>query len=162
MTSRADYTDDEWEALARSPLVAGFAISLADPGGPIELTKETMAAIKSLATPPSDDELLIAVSQYAQAHAKEHANLRKELDLKAATAKDQLTAELTKANEILEAKATPEEAAAFRQWIVEAAQKAADAAKEGGFLGIGATRVSEGELTELSEIRSLLGLDPEG
>lgn len=162
MTSRADYTEDEWEALARSPLVAGFAISLADPGGPIELTKETMAAIKSLATPPSDDELLIAVSQYAQAHAKEHANLRKELDLKAATARDQLTAELTKANEILEAKATPEEAAAFRQWIVEAAQKAADAAKEGGFLGIGATRVSEGELTELSEIRSLLGLDPEG
>jgi hypothetical protein len=162
MTKRADYTDDEWEALARSPLVAGFAISLADPGGPIELSKETMAAIKSLATPPSDEELLIAVSQYAQAHAKEHANLRKELDLKASTARQQLTDELTAVNGILEAKATPEEAAAFRRWLVEAAQKAADAAKEGGFLGIGATRVSEGELTELAEIRQILGLDPEG
>jgi hypothetical protein len=162
MTARADYSDEEWEALARSPLVAGFAISLADPGGPIELTKETVAAIKALATPPSDDELLIAVSQHAQAHAKEHANLRKELGLKAATARRQLTDELTRVNGILEATATPEEAAAFRQWIVEAAQKAADAAKEGGFLGIGATRVSEGELTELSEIRSILGLDPEG
>lgn len=162
MTKRADYTDDEWEALARSPLVAGFAISLADPGGPIELSKETMAAIKSLATPPSDEELLIAVSQYAQARAREHANLRKELDLKASTARQQLTDELTSVNAILEAKATPEEAAAFRLWLVEAAQKAADAAKEGGFLGIGATRVSEGELTELAEIRQILGLDPEG
>lgn len=162
MTKRADYTDDEWEALARSPLVAGFAISLADPGGPIELSKETMAAIKSLATPPSDEELLIAVSQYAQAHAREHANLRKELDLKASTARQQLTDELTSVNAILEAKATPEEAAAFRLWLVEAAKKAADAAKEGGFLGIGATRVSEGELTELAEIREILGLDPEG
>ena len=162
MTTRADYTDEEWEALSRSPLVAGFAISLADPGGPIELTKETMAALASLATPPSDEELLIAVSQHAQAHAKEHANLRKELDLKGATARRQLTDELTSVNAILEAKATPEEAAAFRRWLVEAAQKAADAAKEGGFLGIGATRVSQGELTELSEIRRILGLDPEG
>ena len=162
MTARADYTDEEWEALGRSPLVAGFAISLADPGGPIELTKETMAAIKALATPPSDEELLIAVSQYAQAHAKEHANLRKELDLKASTARRQLTDELTSVNAILEAKATPEEAAAFRQWILQAATTASEAAKEGGFLGIGATRVSEGELTELAEIRQILGLDPEG
>ena len=162
MTARADYTDEEWEALGRSPLVAGFAISLADPGGPIELTKETMAAIKALATPPSDEELLIAVSQYAQAHAKEHANLRKELDLKASTARDQLTTELTKVNGILDAKATPEEAAAFREWLVQAAQQAADAAKEGGFLGIGATRVSEGELAELDDIRRILGLPTEG
>ena len=162
MTARADYTDEEWEALGRSPLVAGFAVSLADPGGPIELTKETMAAIKALATPPSDEELLIAVSQYAQAHAKEHANLRKELDLKASTARDQLTTELTKVNGILDAKATPEEAAAFRQWLVQAAQQAADAAKEGGFLGIGATRVSEGELAELDDIRRILGLPTEG
>ena len=158
MTARADYTDDEWVTLSRSPLVAGFAISLADPGGPIELTKETMAALKALATPPSDEELLIAVSQDAQAHAKEHANLRKELDLKASTARQQITDELTKVNEILTAKATPEEAAAFRQWLVDAAQKAAEAAKEGGFFGIGAVRVSEGELNEMADIRTIMGL----
>lgn len=158
MTARSDYTDDEWQTLTRSPLVAGFAITLADPGGPIELTKETMAAMKALATPPSDEELLIAVSQDAQAHAKENANMRKELDLKAATARQQITDELTKVNGILTAKATPEEAAAFRGWLVDAAQKAAEAAKEGGFMGIGAVRVSEGELKELADIRGILGL----
>ena len=37
MTTKADYTDEEWAALRRAPLVAGLAVSFADPGGPIEL-----------------------------------------------------------------------------------------------------------------------------
>ena len=44
MTTKADYTEDEWAALRRATTVAGFAVSLADPGGPIELTKESVAA----------------------------------------------------------------------------------------------------------------------
>ena len=39
MTSKADYTEDEWVRLRRAPLVAGLAISIADPGGPIELAR---------------------------------------------------------------------------------------------------------------------------
>ena len=37
--------------------------------------------------------------------------------------------EISRANEIVSAKATPEEAEAFRAWIMECAQRAADAAK---------------------------------
>ena len=33
MTSKADFTDEEWTRLKRAPFVAGMAISLADPGG---------------------------------------------------------------------------------------------------------------------------------
>jgi hypothetical protein len=36
MTSRADFTDQEWARLGRAPLLAGLAVSLSDPGGPIE------------------------------------------------------------------------------------------------------------------------------
>ena len=39
MTSKADFTEEEWVRLKRSPFVAGLAISLADPGGPIEAVK---------------------------------------------------------------------------------------------------------------------------
>ena len=35
----------------RAPFVAGLAISLADPGGPIEAAKETMATLKSATNP---------------------------------------------------------------------------------------------------------------
>ena len=34
MTSKTDFSEDEWTRLKRAPFVAGMAISLADPGGP--------------------------------------------------------------------------------------------------------------------------------
>jgi hypothetical protein len=35
MTSKQDFTGEEWTRIRCAPLVAGVAISLADPGGPI-------------------------------------------------------------------------------------------------------------------------------
>ena len=72
---------------------------------------------------------------------------------------EQVVEELGRVNEILDAKATPEEAAAFRQWILQAAQASADAAKEGGFMGIGATRVSEGEKAMIAKLGEVLGVE---
>ena len=43
--------------------------------------------------------------------------------------------ELREVKAIVAAKATPEETAAFGAWLVVSAQAAADAAKEGGFMG---------------------------
>jgi hypothetical protein len=63
MTSKADFTEEEWVGLRRAPFLAGLAISLADPGGPIEMAKETMATLRTVSTPPSQEELLVAVSQ---------------------------------------------------------------------------------------------------
>ena len=34
MTDKSAFTDEEWATLRRSPLVAGMAITIADPGGP--------------------------------------------------------------------------------------------------------------------------------
>lgn len=158
MTGKADYTPEEWAALRRSPFVAALAVSFADPGGPIELTKETMAAQRDVASPPGDHELLIAVSQDALADPKQIRHLKDDLGLKGATARDQIADELARVNGILSAKATPEEAAAFREWLMQTARDAAEAAKEGGFLGIGAVRVSEGEKAMLEKLRGILEL----
>ena len=65
--------------------------------------------------------------------------------------------ELKGVNEILIAKATPEEADAFRRWLLAAAQASADGAKEGGFMGFGAELVSQGEQRMLDELRAALG-----
>jgi hypothetical protein len=48
MTFPTDFTDEERQRLGRAPLVAGMAISLADPGGPIEAVKETNAALRTV------------------------------------------------------------------------------------------------------------------
>src|SRR3954447_22944322 len=55
MTAKADFTEEEWTRLKRAPFVAGMAISLADPGGPIEAVKETSAALKAVRAAESGD-----------------------------------------------------------------------------------------------------------
>jgi hypothetical protein len=73
---------------------------------------------------------------------------------KGANAGVEILEELREVNRIVSDKATPEDAAAVREWLLDAAQEAANAAKEGGFMGSHAERVSEGEqrmLTSLNE-----------
>jgi hypothetical protein len=41
--------------------------------------------------------------------------------------------------------------------MLATAQAAADAAKEGGFMGFGAQQVSEGEQSMLDQVRSVVG-----
>jgi len=74
MTTKSDFTEEEWARIRRAPLVAGMAISLADPGGPIELAKETTASLKSATNPPSREQLLTDIALDIQSMAQERQN----------------------------------------------------------------------------------------
>ena len=152
------FTDDEWDRVRRAPIVAGMAITIADPGGPIEISKEMMATLRAATVPPSQEELLAAVALDIQALAQQKQNpARNFKPTSAATAGTEILDELRAVDAIVAEKATPEETQAFRGWLVMAAQAAADAAKEGGFMGFGAVQVSEGEQKMLDQLRSALG-----
>jgi len=158
MTSKASFTDDEWERVLRAPMVAGMAITIADPGGPIEISKEMMATLRAATVPPSQEELLATVALDIQALMDQKQNpARNFKPTSAATAGTEILDELRAVDAIVAEKATPEETQAFRGWLVMAAQAAADAAKEGGFMGFGAVQVSEGEQAMLDQLRSALG-----
>ena len=158
MTAEAAFTDEEWVRVRRAPMVAGMAISLADPGGPIELSKETMATLRGVGAPPSQDELLLVVSQ-VMAMGQQRENPMKGFEVAdKSQAGAAVLQELRETQDIVEAKATPEEAQAFARWMVEVAQDAADAAKEGGVMGFGAEQVSEGEQRMLDQLRTTLGV----
>ena len=160
MTSKADFTDEEWTRLKRAPFVAGMAISLADPGGPIEAFKETAATLKTvLAAAENGDHgaLVRDVAGDASGALREHQNpLSGFKPQKGATAGVEILDELRAVQAIVSGKATAEEAAGFRQWLLEAAQAAANAAKEGGFMGFHAERVSEGEQRMLDTLAETL------
>jgi hypothetical protein len=160
MTTKEAFTDEEWTRLMRAPFVAGMAISLADPGGPIEAFKETAATLKAVlaAEHGGDSELVAAIAQDAAAHARERKNpLAGFKPTSAATAGVEILDELKAAHGIAAEKATPEEAEALATWLLAVAQSAADAAKEGGFMGFHAERVSQGEQRMLDSIRDALG-----
>jgi hypothetical protein len=156
MTTRTDFTEDEWSRIVRAPFVAGMAISLADPGGPIEATKETMATLKTATNPPSREQLLAEVALEIQAMTQQKQSplggYRPTTD--GAHWGEQVIEELRAVQALVAAKATPDEAAAFGRWMVAAAQAAADAAKEGGFMGFGAQQVSEREEAMLDQVRA--------
>ena len=62
--------------------------------------------------------------------------------------------------ELLERQASPEELAAYREFAITVAQRAAEADKSGGFLGVGGERVTDAESAALAEIAAALGTDP--
>jgi hypothetical protein len=155
MTSKQDFPDEEWIRIRRAPLVAGVAISLADPGGPIEMAKETMATVRSATLPPSQEELLASVALDIQAMTQHKQNPLGDFKPRGG---QQVLEELKAVNQIVTAKATPEEAEAFRRWLLVAAQAAADAGKEGGFMGFGGEQVSAGEQRMLDQVRAALGI----
>jgi hypothetical protein len=159
MTTRADLSEQEWATLVRSPMVAGMAITLADPGGPIEVVKETSAVLKFAIGSSGEqrDDLVGELARSLRELAEQRKNPVGDFKPRGAMAAKEILDELSRANDIVSAKATPEEAEAYRAWIVESAQRAADAAKEGGFMGFRAERVSEGERGMLEQVRAALG-----
>ena len=158
MTTKSDFTDDEWVRVRRAPFVAGMAISLADPGGPIEMAKETMATIKSATNPLSREQLLTEVALDVQAMTQQKQNPVKGFALdKSNKAGPQVLDELRAVQAVVASRATAEEADAFGAWLVSSAQAAADAAKEGGFMGFGAEQVSQGEKDMLEQVRQAVG-----
>src|SRR5271155_4123923 len=54
MATKADFTPDEWKLLLQSPLIAGVAISAADPSGLIGMMKESMASARALIQAKTD------------------------------------------------------------------------------------------------------------
>ena len=160
MTSKADFTEEEWTRLKRGPFVAGMAITLADPGGPIEVAKETMATLKTVlgaAEQGGRGELVDALAREVAEEAKQRKNpLAGFKPSKGASAGVEILDELREVNRIVSEKASPEDAAAMREWLLAAAQEAANAAKEGGFMGFRAERVSEGEQQMLDRLGEVL------
>ena len=159
MTTKADFTEEEWATVVRSPIVAGMAITLADPGGPIEVVKETSAVLKFVTGEGEQrDDLVGEVATEIRSLAQQRTNPVGDFKPRGALAGKQVVDEISRANEIVTAKATPEEAEAFRTWLLECAQRAADAAKEGGFMGFHAERVSKGEKDMLAQLGSALAV----
>jgi hypothetical protein len=159
MTSKADFTDAEWARLERAPIVAGMAISLADPGGPIEAVKESLAAIRTVteaAQSDGGDELVHSVAESVVEKTRHRQSPLGDFKPRGRDAGNEILEELRAVNALVTEKATPEEAAAFRDWLLRAAKQAAEAAKEGGFLGFNAQLVSDGEQRMLDTLGEVL------
>jgi hypothetical protein len=161
VTSRADFTDEEWVRLGRAPLLAGLAITLSDPGGAIEALKESSAALNTVleaAREASFGQFVESVAADVAAMAQRRENPLAGFTPDRRRARDEILDELRAVHALLIEKAAPEDVDDFREWIRIASQRAALAAKEGGFLGFGGEQVSEREQTMLETLGEIFGV----
>src|SRR5688572_24491665 len=132
MSTKADFTDSEWKTLLRAPMIAGMAITFADPGGPIEVLKETSSVLKFVTAESADREDVVGeIARDVRALAQQRKNPLGDFKPRGSLATKEILDELGRAAAIVTEKGTPEEAEAFRAWLLESAKHAAEAAKEG-------------------------------
>lgn len=164
MLTKNDFSSQDWMVLRDLPHWVGFATLLAGASG-LGTVKESMAIAQGIVEGQASSVPLIrdltnrAEMEGAQNSIKEtlggwDARVAKDL-LKKLTL-DRVSGALL----LLRSKGSPEEISAFRQWLYGVAEKVANAAKEGGFLGFGGTRVSEEEQAFLTELKTALQAGP--
>ncbi len=162
MTVKEQFSTEEWMSLLKAPLMAGMAIALASPNDPIGMVKEVFAATKAVVesgTRPDASELLQAV--VAELKAGKNDELKEEMKIDGSSVealRAEVASELDKAVTVLNEKASSGDAQDFKQMLMLAAQKAAEAAKEGGFMGIGGEKVNAAEQQALDDLQQKLGL----
>lgn len=161
MATKADFTADEWNQIRRAPFMAGLAVVAASPSGPFGVIKEMFAVGKMLAevkTQGASSELVKALVADLETGAREQS-APAELQGKAPDqVKSYAIDSCRQVAALVEKKSKPDEAQGFKQWLVSVGQKVAEAAKEGGFLGIGGTRVNEQEAMTIKELSTALGV----
>ena len=162
MATKASFTPEEWRQLLQSPMLAGMAVTAADPSGLFGLVKEGLAASRALAeakTAAAGNELIKAVvAEFETAEGRDAARdglKARFAGAKAADVKPKAIAALREVSTLLATKA-PEDAPAFKAWLEDLARRVAEASKEGGFLGFGGVQVSDAEKATLAEISAAL------
>jgi hypothetical protein len=144
MTGKADFTEEEWETVLKGPPSAGLIVATALRGGTL---RETFAIAKAYVEARQDhgasqllDELVAAKPE------ADHTRFHSVDELKQHGLQN-----LREAVALLEQKATPEEAAEYRRFVLTLAEKVAEAHRESG------VAVSDAEQAAIDEIAAALG-----
>ena len=141
MTTKADFTPEEWELVREGPPTAGLVALMAESGGTF---RESWALAK-------------AYTEARQAHGESElldALVGEKPDLKRYKTPEELDAQglgrLTEAVALLEQRATAAEVDSYRNFALDVAQRVAAAHKEGG------QPVSDAESAAIERVKTIL------
>ena len=150
MASKADFDAEQWQTVTEGPALAGMIVISAQRGGTI---RESMGMARAYQAAreqhPGGDLLSEIVTSPPSIQGKFQS---------AEQLRSEGTQRIRDAVALFEDKA-PEEADAYRGFIVAVAERAAEATKSGDVLGIGGERVSDAESAALDEIAAAAGTE---
>jgi hypothetical protein len=155
MATDKDFAAPDWQRIEAAPFMAGLAISYGDLSSKVGIADEANAsgaAIKAGASSASE-----VVRTMAQRFAQGHRPTLPSIPNQPAEAQAALIDGCKSALALVASKA-PGEANDYASFLLDVARAAAGAAREGGFLGVGIKKVSEGEERALASLALALGL----
>lgn len=150
MTTKAVFNAEEWADVISAPAMTAMSVVAADRGGTL---RESVSMARA----------------YTDARREVHSELMRDLITSppvldpstfqpGGDAIRQASDRLRHGVELLEGKATADEVEEYKRFVLDLADTVARAHKEGGFLGIGGTQVSEAEQRALDAIAVTLGV----
>lgn len=162
MSNKRDYTAEEWQLLLDVPAAVGTAVMQAGKSG-IGSIKEAMALASGILGARKGYEGVELVEALVNARIEngEKSTIETFSSPYRELTPDQICEDALEkcraAVLILDAKATSEEKTRYLDWSISLAERVANAAKEGGFLGIGGERVSQEEKDVIAAVRAAFG-----
>jgi hypothetical protein len=143
MTTKADFTPEEWQTILEAPTSAGMIVVMSDRGGTIRESFSMAKAYVEARDQHGSSELLdevVATNPKVDRHAHSPEDLRT-IGLQ----------HVRDAVALLEAKATPKELEDYRAFVIGLTERVAHAHREHG------VEVSEREQAAIDEIKVALG-----
>jgi hypothetical protein len=164
------FTEHEIFILSVTPSLIGSSMAFAEGSG-LGTVKEMFSSAKTLMSGikqypdnqliqgilPNMEDRKEAMAQ-AKLHKQQAITRMKEQGVNShEKMREMLVADCQQVSSILAEKSTPKEAQEYKEWAMLIAENVAKAAKEGGFLGIGGTQISEAEIELFNQIAAALG-----
>jgi hypothetical protein len=146
MTTQAAFTEEEWKLILEGPADAGFTVIMSQRGGTFRETISMAKAYAEAQQQHGGSELIDAIVSNKPKPDRAHSHSFEEL-------RDHTIEQLRAALALLEAKATPEEIADYKKFVVTVATRAAQAHEEKG----SDDPISEAEQAALTAISDALG-----
>lgn len=156
MAIRENFTDEEWKGIKDQLGMVALYIATVGKTGPVQMIKEIAAASKVVASAQDSPDPLIAA---LVADLKERDDSDKIAKPDAASGTEQLREDIVKQSAAALAairEKAPESAEVYKSLLLEIARAAAEGAKEGSFMGIGGTKVTEEETAAIAELTAAL------
>jgi len=163
MTIYSELSADEQRLLRASLEAAAVAVSAASPGRKEETVSEGFAAASFVLDSRADyvsHPLVSSVIVAIQARLKAEQPFPDYVEVaSAAGAREWALDTLRSVVTLLDARATPDDAAAYKDWLMRIASTVAEAGKEDqGLLGRGGVQVNDAERAALLEVAGVLGV----
>lgn len=155
MQDDAPYSPVEWAILTELPIRVLAASMRADETGDLGLLMQQatgLAELSSRANEYASSSLVQRVFEHYKSSGDGEAQTLQLSEQWIERLLPDTVQRARQASEILDAKASVEDAAAYKLWLLETAAAVCAAARTGGFLGFGGERISEKEQAFLDDL----------